>query len=616
MKKGVAFIVFLYSFLLFFSSSSVVYAEECTYNSSLSNHHIDVQVKDNNFANLGVLEIVSLKGPVWNKLYQPASVNWVTSWDDIKSDVYYGLVGGNDDDTAYWGFNAPSVVSTRTIPYGIYGADSTIDLNLGDYYVQMDHPEDLGTNYIICNRLGDVDYSTPTPIPTLTPSPTPTETPTPTQTPSPTPTPSPIPTPSSSPNPTQVPVTKVFFIPGMGASWNVDAFINCKNSGYSGGWTLMPYAKQFYQDLLNELSVKNWTVKPFYYDWRQDVRNNSNILNNYINSNTSSSEKIDLVGHSMGGLVGRNYLETQNGGKASKFLAVGVPFQGTTLSYPLTNGEVWLSNPIENIAATLFINHCGIFPSVQNTLPTYNYLRDNKTKLLKDISTMKTKNNLPSNFVSPFWGVKVGTLSGVGQSTLKIIDVIKDNRWPDGKPVGREYTKNGDGTVLTQSSQIDGALNMTINQTHSGLTASTEGINKILEFLGSPGIADPPYTDPKSALILVGYPGTFSITDKSGAVTQSDHGMIGLMNPVDGSYQLQINPGSVDTQFVISQFMPNGQTFYKEYKFKNINLEPKVIEFDSRHPKDDILHSMKDFPKPVFPKFWLEFWKYWNRLHK
>jgi pimeloyl-ACP methyl ester carboxylesterase len=396
-------------------------------------------------------------------------------------------------------------------------------------------------------------------------------------------------TPISSPTP--YPVSKVFFIPGLGASWNVDALINCKDSDYTGSWTLAPYAKDIYDPVLSTLPTKGWNTIAFYYDWRRDIRDNAQFLNTYItNSNIAQNEKINLVGHSMGGLIGRNYIETQEGGKANKLLMVGTPNQGSALAYPaVVNGEVWANDLIERIAATLQFKHCGVPNSLKNLLPTYNYLRGSKTKQLKDVSTMKTQNNyLPTIFATPFWGVKIGTLAGTGNATLKIIDVIKSSNWPDGKPVGRWNVNEGDGTVLVQSAQIPNAnSNQVINQSHSGIIASTEGVNKVLEFLGSPGISDPVYADQTSALIIVGYPGVFWVTDKKGVSTQSDNGMVAIMNPQDGNYRLQMLPTSSTTTFIVSQFLSNGQTLYKEYKFKGFQSISKTIKYSAAHPDED-----------------------------
>ena len=603
---------YLFFFTLLFLSPTTVFAESCTYKSTLTNNHIDVLIQENDWSNLGVLEIIANPQPTtWGQMSQPSGPDWKTSWGALLPDTYFALIGGNHGETAYWGFNGYNQMNT--IPYGTYGVDFIGSILPDNYFVQVNHPEDVGTNYVVCTRTGDIVTSTPTPTPSPTPSPTVSPSPTPSASPSPSPTITP------SPTATSTPVTKVFLLPGMGASWNVDAFMNCKNSGYSGGWTLAPYAKDVYKEILTQLPSHGWTTFPLNYDWRQDIRNNTPILTNLINSNTTSNEKVNIVGHSMGGLIGRYYLEAQSGGKALKFLAVGSPFQGSALAYPaLINGEIWTDDLVEKIGTTLFFNRCGTPQSFKNILPTYNYLRDSQTGILKDVNTQKTKNNyLPTTFASPFWGVKVGTLAGSGKSTLKIIKVKNDSKWTDGKPVGQENVSDGDGTVLTQSVQIPGAFsNNTINQTHTGIIASTEGVGKVLEFLGSPGIVDPPYSDPKSALILIGYPGTFWVTDKNGNTTQSDQGMIALMNPMDGDYQLQIIPTSTTTNFIVGQFLPNGKTEYKEYKFKGLIQDPKIIKFDSRHSNADILHEAREYNKPNFPKFWLEFWKYWNKFHR
>jgi len=382
---------------------------------------------------------------------------------------------------------------------------------------------------------------------------------------------------------------------------------------------MAPYAKDIYSLLQSSLVNAGWNVNTYNYDWRKQIPENSSLFSNFVNSNLGTSEKANIVGHSMGGLVGRNYLESQSGGKASKLLMVGTPNQGSALAYPaVVNGEIWANDLTEKIATTLLFNHCGVPGSFKNLLPTYNYLRDDKTKQLKDIASMKTKNNfLPTNFASPFWGVRVGTLAGTGNSTLKIIDVIKNSGWPDGKPVSRENVSEGDDTVLVQSAQISGAYsNDIINQSHAEIIASTEGVSHILTFLGSPGIADPPYSDPTSALIIVGYPGNFWVTDKNGITTPSDHGMVAIMNPQDGDYQLQTLSTSNITTFIVSQFLPNNKTLYKEYKFRGLNQEPRIITFDSKHPQENALHEVKEYKSPHFPKFWEDFWKFWRKFYK
>jgi len=181
--------------------------------------------------------------------------------------------------------------------------------------------------------------------------------------------------------------------------------------------------------------------------------------------------------------------------------------------------------------------------------------------------------------------------------------------------VSEEYTDQGDGTVLAASTQISGAPNVTINETHEGLVEATDGMTQILKFLGYPNsLADPPYIEPTSALVIVGYPGSFWVTDKNGVTSQSDNGMVALMNPVDGNYQLQIVPTSANTNLIVYQLLSNGQTGYKEYHLKGMTQPPKIVEFNSKHLQTDILHEATDYKTPIFPRFWIEFWKLFSKL--
>jgi len=629
-KLFISILVFFISFFVFYSNT---YAA-CTYESLITGNHVDFKYTS---------DLDKLYVPLYQradgtakitKIYSPSiGVTW-----NYYSDPSCGSHNGegaiacnqNAGTGAYWSHEIP--LGTRfLLPNGIYGLD--FDSTPTDASIRImygDGGSGGGQTWSTCQRTGPLS----TPTPTATPSATPTETPTPTPTETPTPTPSPTPTPTPSPSPT--PITKVFVVPGLGASWNLDAFMGCKSSDYVGDWSLAPYAKSVYSDILSTLESSGWITKPFYYDWRRDVRDNGSILKDFISASTVTDEKVDLVGHSMGGLVGRAYMESNMGGQLAKYLSVGTPHKGSALAYaPWSGGEVWTNSLIERVALDLYLKHCGgvlsnnrqtiisKFPGIQNLLPTYDYIRNAKTGSLKDVTLMSAKNNyLPTSFVAPFWDVKVGTLSGTGFSTLSVISTISRSRddarlgnWTDGKPIGKEYSNLGDGTVLVSSSQIGGAINSTINQTHSGLVGTTEGINQILNFFGSPGVEDPPYSEPTSALILISSSGNFYITDKDGNVTNSENGMIAIVNPVSGDYQLQITPITTNTTFIVGQFLPNKQTLYKEYKLKGLVQEAKTIKFDSKHPTEDIMREKEkpSYKPPKFPYIWYSFWKWWWR---
>lgn len=410
-----------------------------------------------------------------------------------------------------------------------------------------------------------------------------------------------------------MPVTKVVLVPGMGASWNSDAILNCKLEGYAGDWSLAQYAESTYNSLLAALRDNGWSVLPYYYDWRKQIPTNGTALGNFIAGNTSENEKVNLVGHSMGGLLGRAYLElTAQGSKLSKLFTAGSPHRGATLAYPpWSGGEIWENNLSLRIAMTFVLRRCGgllnnsretiqrFVPSVQHLLPIFDYLRDNQTNALKDISTMQARNNwLPTGSFPPFWGITVGTLSGTGFPTLTEIRTRPRNRrdetlgnWTDGKPIGRINTNEGDGTVLLTSSQVLEADNRVLNQSHTGLVASAEGINTILSFLGGVGATSTNQViEPTSALVIIAYPAHLWTTDPSGKTIKDAAGMVAILNPKSGAYKLKFLPKTFgQSTLIVAQFLDDGKTLWKEYTYRGFFPRFPSLHFNRENPLEDIL---------------------------
>lgn len=425
---------------------------------------------------------------------------------------------------------------------------------------------------------------------------------------SPTPTTTPTSTPTLIPTPTPTPPTeKVVVVPGMGASWNTDALLNC-NPNPSGDWILAPYAEQYYQPLLNSLNKKGVV---FNYDWRKDVRNHSDALQNFISKLTTY--KVDLVGHSMGGLVGRAYLqETNTDNKLDKMLTVGSPHQGVVQAYPAwSGGEIWKDNLFEKIALTILLKRCQIIgndkntirqnvPSLENLLPIVPYLQNKKTGETIDLGSMKTINNwLKNNPLNNPFGVKLGTLSGKGIPTLKTLQVKQPNKidlllgnWLDGKPVGSKIDGDGDGTVLlSSSSNIPTSIKYEINQSHTGLITSDDGIAKIKEFLDLNGTSNSQnFSEPKSALVILSNNSNFWIRDPKGKIIKDKQGLVSFMNIKNGRYQYGIIPKNSDTLFIVAQFLEDDRTFYKEYKFKNKFPKFGSFNFNQDKPIENLLN--------------------------
>lgn len=415
------------------------------------------------------------------------------------------------------------------------------------------------------------------------------------------------------------PTKQVLVIPGITASWNYDALVNCKKDGYSGDWTLADYAQSIYNPITQTLDAAGWITKLYPYDWRKRISDNETLLREFINSNLPDPrEKIDIVGHSMGGLLARTYIEQEKGDvRAEKLITVGSPHLGSVKAYRTwSNGETPDGNPIWKFLLTLLKKRCSLntkfndraaiqeyFPSVNNLLPTFKYLIDNVTGLINPV-TYAINDWLPNtNFTAPFYGVKVGTLRGTGQPTDVSYRVEppknhdeKLGNWADGIPVVTNQTTEGDGTVLEMSAQIlDADNSRVISADHTGLISSSLGIQKILDFLGTPPLTTqavtlniPVPTSESSGLFIISS-SNFWIKDVDGKVKKDSNGLMSFINPKSGSYKTLFIPKQHDSLVILVQVLPDGNTLYREYTIENFLPKIRTIKYDPENPVEDAM---------------------------
>lgn len=473
-------------------------------------------------------------------------------------------------------------------------------------------------NFQVC----DTEGCPPEPTPTLTPSPTPTSTPTPTPTNTPTPTMTPTPVPSQP--------KKVILLHGMGGSWNKDALLNCKSTNYAGAWSPWKISDwDIYQPLISNLNQAGYAAIPYYYDWRQNVTNTAGKLNSFIADKTTANEEVDIVGHSLGGLVGRAYLEsTQANSHINNLITVGSPHQGSVFSYPAwSGGEMWIDNTQMRLGFTIMKVGCALrrgwsaremvnnmMFSIQNTLPVFDYLK-NTTGAIKPVSGMIAKNNwLPTSFSSPYYNTTVGTITGIGHNTLRLLEVQNASRsdqrlgnWRDGKPTNNRTYADGDGTVLAESTQLPGAQNISLPLDHGALIYDPSGINAIIDFLnGQPALQPLNLRKQKtkiikpskeiSALMVIVDGARATLTDKDGNETKDSDGQITILNPHQKAYTLTLNPQNKwwwknSYKVIVVQLFEDGSSKWKEYDRHDFLKKRFKIRFDSKHRSDDIMHD-------------------------
>jgi pimeloyl-ACP methyl ester carboxylesterase len=437
------------------------------------------------------------------------------------------------------------------------------------------------------------------PVPSFqTPSPTPE--PTPTIEPTPTSTPTPSPTFSPSPTPTATPLSrKVFFAPGFGASWNTDALINCYLDPDNSNWHLSAFAEKVYRPLLNSLSENGWEVFPYYYDWRIRIPETGYAFEDYITNNTNEGELVNLVGHSMGGLIARSYMYDFQGEKLNSVLTIGSPHKGVPFAYPAwAAGEIDNSNIVEKMATTVLIKRCSgsenkrdslreFSPSIQNFLPLFDYLET------KDGHVITPEYNR-NDWMPPFdlWGIRFGSIYGSGKKTLEKIIVkdpsdsdVENGYWQDGKKLTQKYSYLGDGTVLTKSSHVEGAENFALAKNHTELVHSSEGIEKILGFLGGTSLTNIPQENnseiPDTGALIIAHPSNFILTAKDGEIIKSSDSTAAILGNTSKKYQMKILPKSSTTTIIILRILPGGKVFYKEYKSPGLFPKFTTLNFNN-----------------------------------
>jgi pimeloyl-ACP methyl ester carboxylesterase len=255
-----------------------------------------------------------------------------------------------------------------------------------------------------------------------------------------------------------------------------------------------------------------------HYDWRQS---NETSAQQYLQpviqqaKSETSASKVDLVAHSMGGLVARSYIQGDiYDSDVDQLITLGTPHAGASGAYQAWEGgqypETWNPlirhhvNQIEGALkktrnmkdATRPSTFRSFFPSLRDLLPIDQVVtRDGNDVTATDLTE---QNPLLQGLRSTFnliadRGIAVATIGAKDQDTLAEVSLIEGrtdednqrNRWRDGHANPDPPTANstdGDRTVLISSAHV-GTNNTTLtDSTH--LKLPTKAQDEVLELLG------------------------------------------------------------------------------------------------------------------------------------
>lgn len=310
--------------------------------------------------------------------------------------------------------------------------------------------------------------------------------------------PIPTPSPSPTPTPTLAPKNPVIIIPGLFGSWNKESLLH-GTAVSQIEWKLNPIVHEYdglERTLQNIGFEKNRNYFLFAYDWRKNIESSADDLDTYIH-NLHLSSPPDIVGHSLGGLVGRIFAQKYGSENIRNLITVGSPHRGTAKIYKtVEGGEIETDNTVFWLAQQLVLqlNRDGIktnkqiiaekFPVAQNLLPIDDYLTRNNANI--SVSSMKIKNSiLPYSLSSittlkTIVGEKGNTLSGYIVKDRTTLDELLDY-YPDGRPTQSTYSL-GDFTVTSVNAKMGPNLSV-LPKDHRELIYSKEGIKNILDYL-------------------------------------------------------------------------------------------------------------------------------------
>ena len=523
-----------------------------------------------------------------------------------------------------------------------------------------------------------------------------------------TPTPTPILTPTPTPTPTPIPIpakTPLILIPGIGGSElkTIEMRIWSEDNGHGGTfnylypknetvWLNEAKAKDFgnddyfdilrmkkdginseadlgltgnlvaraYQGTIDFFSSNDYTLnKDFFifpYDWRKDITLTAPLLDQKINAikTQTGSQKVDIIAHSMGGLVARNYIvDADKASNIRKLFTLGTPHLGSVdslkairygncLKYPIgsyclslapSEMKDILQNMISGYELAPSQKYFDFYSGQDNQRP-YPY-KENSQALdfhqIKDLLTNSGYNTslfVPSeafhnldNLLPNTNGVDVTVIAGSGQPTLG--QIIEEGAK---KNMG---IINGDKTVpLFSASLVDNSRNKSLlgnakifytNQEHGNMVASGSALNLVKNILNNSsqlpdGISSEAYSLPLIWRVFsVHSPVNMHIYDSLGKHTgptsdgDFEANILGssydtlddakfIYLPNEGNYKIKFEAtdnGSFD--FKIRKF--EGENISQEVLYRDVpltNLTKAETQFDTASNQFPVLHLDKD----------------------
>jgi pimeloyl-ACP methyl ester carboxylesterase len=352
--------------------------------------------------------------------------------------------------------------------------------------------------------------------------------------------------------------TPVVFIPGLTGSFNLPILLDWRPPGL-GGWSFPPfidYGKGFVAAFERAGYTRDRDLFVAFYDWRRSVKDTAEqYLRPWLRRarERSGAGKVILIGHSMGGLVARSYIQSANyANDVEHLITIGTPHRGAAESYYAWGSGETRSDPTVQAVFRVYLwylRHAHPFqteldplrtmrtqvPSVRDLLPIDGYLfNQGGPELPRPPDTLQERNlvgellNQPAAVESLVRRAPVTTLVGSGFPTISGITVAgppippgTPPRFPDGVPVADRVSNAGDGTVLTDNARVNHpqvSVPPPLPVSHGALPDHPAVLSAIFAALGEPApvLGAPPVQEPQ-LVIMTASPVKMSVRTPAGA---------------------------------------------------------------------------------------------------
>lgn len=354
----------------------------------------------------------------------------------------------------------------------------------------------------------------------------------------------------------------------------------------NGVWVMDPILHT-YDNLLDTFRANGYKdgvdLFPFPYDWRQSNVDTAIELKKRINEvrNICDCGKVDIVAHSMGGLVARQYIQSENyENDVDQLIFMGTPHLGAPKAYLTWEAGEFGYGPKDEFAEFLYsregkkLGYNNLFSyihnlpiiSIQELLPTYDYLKDKELNTLRIYPNLYPRNafleNLNQNSSSLFrYNIEIHNFIGdLGDNrTINSIRVIGSKLlplWEHGFPEDYEDINDdtilddfglevgsGDGTVPLISSGYINKNVQIIKSEHSELVTDVQGlvISRLAKITNPKLVEKSVLANFKILIIKMLCPADFLVISPDGRRIGKNFSTNGEYNEIEGAFYSGFN---------------------------------------------------------------------------